>query len=85
MVSEEGYPLDQQIAPASRRVSRVEELEVVGLLQEMRDRLLFLEQPGLPGLRGFALTLGDARALLTALHNVLPEARQIQNRLRERN
>ena len=77
--------MNQQIAPASRRVSRVEELEVVGLLQEMRDRLLFLEQPGLPRLRGFALTLGDARALLTALHNVLPEARQIQNRLRERN
>ena len=32
--------MNQQIAPASRRVSRVEELEVVGLLQEMRDRLV---------------------------------------------
>ena len=40
MVSEEGYPLDQQIAPASRGVSRVEESEVVGLLQEMVDRLV---------------------------------------------
>jgi hypothetical protein len=85
LVSEEGYPLDQQIAPASRRVSRVEESEVVGLLQEMRDRLLFLEQPGLPRPRGLALTLGEARALWTALHNILPEAQQIQNRLRERN
>jgi hypothetical protein len=40
LVSEEGYPLDQQIAPASRGVSRVEESEVVGLLQEMVDRLV---------------------------------------------
>ena len=77
--------MKQKKAPASRGVSRVEELEVVGLLQEMIDRLLFLEQPGLPRLRGFALTLGDARAVLTALHNILPEAQQIQNRLRERN
>ena len=32
--------MDQQIAPASRGVSRVEASEVVGLLQEMRDRLV---------------------------------------------
>jgi len=32
--------LNQQVAPASRGVSRVEKLEVVGLLQEMRDRLV---------------------------------------------
>jgi hypothetical protein len=40
LFSEEGYLLNRQIAPASRGVSRVEELEVVGLLQEMRDRLV---------------------------------------------
>ena len=38
--SEEGYPLNQQIALASRGVSRVEQLDVAGLLQEMRDRLV---------------------------------------------
>jgi hypothetical protein len=32
--------LNQQIPPASRGVSRVDELEVVGLLQEMIDRLV---------------------------------------------
>ena len=32
--------MKKQIAPASRGVSRVEEVEVVGLLQEMRDRLV---------------------------------------------
>jgi hypothetical protein len=32
--------LNRQIAPASRGVSRVEELEVVGLLLEMGDRLV---------------------------------------------
>jgi hypothetical protein len=40
LVSEEGSPLKQQIAPASRGVSRVEELEVVGLLHELSDRLV---------------------------------------------
>jgi hypothetical protein len=40
LFSEEGSPLDQQSAPAPRGVSRVEELEVVGLLREMRDRLV---------------------------------------------
>jgi hypothetical protein len=40
LFSEEGYPLDRQIAPATRGVPRVEELEVVGLLQEMLDRLI---------------------------------------------
>ena len=32
--------MKKQIAPASRGVSRVEELEVVGLLQETIDRLV---------------------------------------------
>ena len=32
--------MNRQIAPASRGVSRVEELEVVGLLQEVIDRLV---------------------------------------------
>ena len=32
--------MKQQIAPASRGVSRVEELEVVGLLHELSDRLV---------------------------------------------
>jgi hypothetical protein len=35
LFSEEGYPLEQKKAPASRGVSRVAELEVMGLLQEM--------------------------------------------------
>jgi hypothetical protein len=33
LFAEEGYPLNQPTAPASRGISRVEELEVVGLLQ----------------------------------------------------
>jgi hypothetical protein len=40
LFSQEGYPLNQQIAPASRGVSRVEQLDVVRLLQEMMDRLV---------------------------------------------
>jgi hypothetical protein len=39
LFSEEGYPLNQPIAPESRGVSRVEESEVVELLQETIDRL----------------------------------------------
>jgi hypothetical protein len=38
LFSEGGYPLNQQIAPASRGVSRVEESESVELLHEMIDR-----------------------------------------------
>jgi hypothetical protein len=37
---EEDYALKQQIAPASRGVSRGEALEVMGLLHEMIDRLV---------------------------------------------
>jgi hypothetical protein len=37
---EDGFPMIQPIVPAGRGVSRVEELEVVGLLQEMLDRLV---------------------------------------------
>ena len=40
MFSEEGYPLNQQMALAPRGVSRVEQLDVVGPLQEMMDRLV---------------------------------------------
>jgi hypothetical protein len=40
LFSEEGYPLNQRIAPASRSISGVAELEVVGLLQERIDRLI---------------------------------------------
>jgi hypothetical protein len=40
LFSEEGSPLNQPIAPASRGVSRVAELDVVGLLHERIDRLV---------------------------------------------
>jgi hypothetical protein len=40
LLTEEGYPLSQQSARASRGVSRVEESDVVELLQEMIDRLV---------------------------------------------
>jgi hypothetical protein len=40
LFSEESYPLNRLIAPAWRDVSRVEELEVVGLLHERVDRLI---------------------------------------------
>jgi hypothetical protein len=39
LFSEEGFPMIQPIVPAWRGVSRVEELDVVGLLNEMIDRL----------------------------------------------
>jgi hypothetical protein len=39
LFSEEGFPMIQQISPAWRGVSRVEELDVVGLLNEMIDLL----------------------------------------------
>jgi hypothetical protein len=40
LFSEEGFAMIQPIGPAWRGVSRVEELDVVGLLQEMIDRLV---------------------------------------------
>jgi hypothetical protein len=40
LFSEEGYPLKQKNAPASRGVSRIEKLEVMRLLHEMIDRLV---------------------------------------------
>jgi hypothetical protein len=43
-IAEEGNPLNQQSAPAARGVSRIEELEVVGLLQERIDRLVEKEE-----------------------------------------
>jgi hypothetical protein len=39
LFAEEGYPLNQKITAASRGVSHFEELELMGLLQEMIDRL----------------------------------------------
>jgi hypothetical protein len=56
-----------------------------GVLNGEEHVLLFLAHPGTQQSRGFALTLADARVLLTALRNILPEAHQIQNRLREQN
>jgi len=56
-----------------------------GVLDGEEHILLFLEHDHARQPYGFALTLGDGRALLTALRNILPEAQQIQNRLREQN
>jgi hypothetical protein len=56
-----------------------------GVLDGEEHVILFLEHAGAGCPRGFALTLGDARALLTALRHVLPEAEQIQDRLTEQN
>jgi hypothetical protein len=56
-----------------------------GVLGGEEHILLFLEHEGASQPYGFALTLGDGHALLTALQNILPEARQIQNQLREQN
>jgi hypothetical protein len=56
-----------------------------GVLDGREHVLLFVAQDGLRQPHGFALTLGDARALLVALSNVLPEAQQIQDRIRESN
>jgi hypothetical protein len=46
---------------------------------------MFLEHAGGSSPRGFALGLADARALLTALGALLPQARHIQERIREQN
>jgi hypothetical protein len=56
-----------------------------GVLNGEEHILLFLDHPAARCPRGFALTLADARALLTGLRNILPEAQQIQDRLREQN
>ncbi len=56
-----------------------------GVLNGEEHILLFLEHTGMTRPRGFALTLTDARALLVGLRNILPEAQQIQNRIREQN
>jgi hypothetical protein len=39
LFSEEGFPMNQQISPARRGISRDEELDVVELLNEMIERL----------------------------------------------
>jgi hypothetical protein len=56
-----------------------------GVLDGREHVILFVQHAGQRQPRGFALTLSDARALLTALRNILPEAQQIQDRLRESN
>jgi hypothetical protein len=56
-----------------------------GVLHGEEHILLFLDHEELAQPRGFALTLADARALLAGLRNILPEAQQIQNRIREQN
>jgi hypothetical protein len=56
-----------------------------GVLDGEEHILLFVENANLRRPCGLALTLADASALLVALHNILPEARQIQNRIREQN
>jgi hypothetical protein len=56
-----------------------------GVLNGEEHVLLFVENANLRRPCGLALTLGDAVALSIALRNILPEARQIQNRIREQN
>ena len=56
-----------------------------GVLNGEEHVLLFLESANLRRPCGFALTLADARVLLIALRNVLPDAQQIQDRIREQN
>jgi hypothetical protein len=56
-----------------------------GVLAGEEHILLFLDQSGGQDLRGFALNLEDARALLIALDNILPQARRIQADLHQRN
>ena len=56
-----------------------------GVLDGEEHVILFLEYAGRGQPHGLALSLGDARALLIALGNILPEAQQIQNRLHEQN
>ncbi|MHB1423488.1 MAG: hypothetical protein ACYC3I_09900 [Gemmataceae bacterium] len=56
-----------------------------GLLHGEEHVLLFLENANMPRPCGFALSLADAAALSLALLNLLPEARQIQDRIHEQN
>jgi hypothetical protein len=56
-----------------------------GVLNGEEHVLLFVENANLRHPCGLALTLADAAALSIALRNILPEARQIQNRIREQN
>jgi hypothetical protein len=56
-----------------------------GVLNGEEHVLIFLENAKLERPCGVALTLADAAALLIALRTLLPEARQIQERLGERN
>jgi hypothetical protein len=56
-----------------------------GVLNGEEHVLLFVENANLCRPCGLALTLADAVALSIALRNILPEARQIQNRIREQN
>jgi hypothetical protein len=56
-----------------------------GVLNGEEHVLLFVENANLRRPCGLALTLADAVALSVALRNILPEARQIQDRIREQN
>lgn len=56
-----------------------------GVLNGEEHVLLFLENAKLRHPCGFALTLADARVLLIALRNLIPEAQEIQERIREQN
>ena len=56
-----------------------------GVLNGEEHVLLFVENPKLRRPCGFALTLPDAAALSIALRNILPEAQEIQARIREQN
>lgn len=56
-----------------------------GVLDGEEHVLLFLESANVRHPCGFALTLADAAALSIALRNILPEARQLQDRIREQN
>ena len=56
-----------------------------GVLHGEEHVLLFLESAASRRPCGIALTLADAHALSLALRTLLPEARQIQERIREQN
>ena len=56
-----------------------------GVLNGEEHVLLFVENAKMQRPCGFALTLADAAALSIALRNILPEARQIQERICEQN
>lgn len=56
-----------------------------GVLHGEEHVLIFLESAVARRPCGIALTLADAHALSIALRTLLPEARQIQERIREQN